>query len=195
MARRPKNLRIVVSNLRANFVAYTVLNQHLIVFSFPLTFSKNPSCPRPMRSWGFRLWGQQESWGKEKASAIRKSSSAAMLSDGRKLQQGKHNNLPPSCKPQRYERGPETICHIRVWVGVILAEKVTLGSRGVVGYPGDRHLELYGTQAIYLYCCCSVAKLSLILCNPTDCNTPGSPVLQYLLEFAQIHAHRVGDAI
>ena len=28
-----------------------------------------------------------------------------------------------------------------------------------------------------------------------DYGTPGSPVLHYLLEFAQIHAHLVGDAI
>ena len=28
-----------------------------------------------------------------------------------------------------------------------------------------------------------------------DCNTPGFPVLHYLLEFAQTHVHRVSDAI
>jgi len=28
-----------------------------------------------------------------------------------------------------------------------------------------------------------------------DCSTPGSPVLHYLLKFAQIHVHWVGDAI
>ena len=28
-----------------------------------------------------------------------------------------------------------------------------------------------------------------------DCSTPGSPVLHYLLEFAQIHVHGVSDAI
>ena len=28
-----------------------------------------------------------------------------------------------------------------------------------------------------------------------DCNTPGFPVLHYLLKFTQIHVHRVGDAI
>ena len=35
---------------------------------------------------------------------------------------------------------------------------------------------------------CSVAKLSLILCNPVNCSTPGFPVLHYLWEFAQTHA-------
>ena len=35
----------------------------------------------------------------------------------------------------------------------------------------------------------------LTLCDPRDCSTPGSPVLQYLPEFAQIHVHQVSDAI
>ena len=43
--------------------------------------------------------------------------------------------------------------------------------------------------------CCSVAKLCLILCDLTDCSTPGFPVLHYPLEFDQIHVHWVGDAI
>ena len=38
-------------------------------------------------------------------------------------------------------------------------------------------------------CCCSVAKT-----RPT-LSTPGSSVLQYLPEFAQIHVHWVGDTI
>ena len=32
----------------------------------------------------------------------------------------------------------------------------------------------------------------LILRNPTNCRTPGFPVLLYLPEFAQTHIHRVG---
>ena len=47
----------------------------------------------------------------------------------------------------------------------------------------------------YMYCCCSVAKLCPLLCDPTDCSTPGFPVLHHLPEFAQIHVHWVGDAI
>ena len=46
-----------------------------------------------------------------------------------------------------------------------------------------------------MYCCCSVAKLCLTLCNPMDCSTPGFTVLHYLLEFAQFHVHWVSDAI
>ena len=35
----------------------------------------------------------------------------------------------------------------------------------------------------------------LNLCNPMDCSTPGFPVYHQLLELAQAHVHRVGDAI
>ena len=40
-------------------------------------------------------------------------------------------------------------------------------------------------------CCCLVATSCPILCNPVDCNTPGSSVFHCLLEFAQIHVHWV----
>ena len=35
----------------------------------------------------------------------------------------------------------------------------------------------------------SVNQLCQILSNPVDCSTPGFPVLHYLLELAQTHAH------
>ena len=38
-------------------------------------------------------------------------------------------------------------------------------------------------------------QLSLTLCHPTDCSTPGLPVLHHLLKPAQTHVHWVGDAI
>ena len=41
----------------------------------------------------------------------------------------------------------------------------------------------------------SVTQSSLTLCNPMDCNMPGFPVHHQFLELAQIHVHRVGDAI
>ena len=44
-----------------------------------------------------------------------------------------------------------------------------------------------------LSCCCSFSHVWL--CDPTDCSTPGFPVLHYLPEFAQSHIHWVGDAI
>ena len=45
------------------------------------------------------------------------------------------------------------------------------------------------------YCCCSIAKLCSTLWNPMDCSTPGSLVLHYLPEFAQIHVRWVSDTI
>ena len=42
--------------------------------------------------------------------------------------------------------------------------------------------------------CYSVTKSCPTLCDSTDCSTPGVPVLHHLLEFAQIHVHRVSDA-
>ena len=41
----------------------------------------------------------------------------------------------------------------------------------------------------------SVVQSCPTLCDPMDCSTPGSPVLHYLSEFAQIHVHCVSDAI
>ena len=42
--------------------------------------------------------------------------------------------------------------------------------------------------------CCSVTESCSALFHPMDCITPGSSVLHYLLEVAQIHVHWVGDA-
>ena len=43
-----------------------------------------------------------------------------------------------------------------------------------------------------IFCCCSVAKLCLTLCNPVDYGTPGFCVLHCLPEFS--HVLWVGDA-
>ena len=45
------------------------------------------------------------------------------------------------------------------------------------------------------HCCCSVAKSHPTLCNPTNCSTPGFPVLHHLLEFAQTHIYWVDGVI
>ena len=44
-------------------------------------------------------------------------------------------------------------------------------------------------------CCYSVTKSCPTLCDSMDGNTPGTSVLHYLPEFAQIHVHWVSDAI
>ena len=41
----------------------------------------------------------------------------------------------------------------------------------------------------------SVTQSCLTLCDPIDVSTPGFPVHHQLLELAQTHVHRVGDAI
>ena len=46
-----------------------------------------------------------------------------------------------------------------------------------------------------LSCCCSVAKLCSILCNPMNCSMAVSPVLHHRMEFAHTHDYWVGDAI
>ena len=50
---------------------------------------------------------------------------------------------------------------------------------------------------VVMYRCGKVkaAQSCPTLFNPTDCSTPGLPVLHQLLEFAQTHVHWVGDAI
>ena len=44
-------------------------------------------------------------------------------------------------------------------------------------------------------CACSLAQSCPTLCKPRDCTTPGLTVHHQLLELAQTHVHRVGDAI
>ena len=44
-------------------------------------------------------------------------------------------------------------------------------------------------------CCFRVTTSCPTLCDPTDCSTPGFPVLHHLSELAQTQVHWVGDAI
>ena len=55
----------------------------------------------------------------------------------------------------------------------------------------------YGCTFIQLYAlidCCSVAQSCSTLCDPTDCSTPGLPILHHLPNYAQVHVHCIGDA-
>ena len=58
-----------------------------------------------------------------------------------------------------------------------------------------RHILLENNILNCYIICCSVTKSCSTLCNPLDCNTPCSSVLHYLLQFAQINVHWVGNAI
>ena len=44
-------------------------------------------------------------------------------------------------------------------------------------------------------CCCSVVKSHLTFCDPMNCSMPGSSVLSFLPECAQIHVRGVSDVI
>ena len=55
--------------------------------------------------------------------------------------------------------------------------------------------SLWSNSHLHTSCCCSVSKLCPTLCNPLDCNTPGFPVLHYLLGFAVFMACHVGVLI
>ena len=69
------------------------------------------------------------------------------------------------------------------------------------------YYKVYGATLLFIFsmpakmicfihlCCCSVTQSCLTVYNPMDCNTPGFPVLHYLLEFFQTHVHGVSDAI
>ena len=50
--------------------------------------------------------------------------------------------------------------------------------------PRKRYYQNIELQANY---CCPVAQSCLTLCDPTDCSTPGFPVLHHLPHFAQTH--------
>ena len=71
-----------------------------------------------------------------------------------------------------------------------------LCQRCILMYPWrEMHYTSTHSSATSAALCCSVAKLCPTFSNPIDCNTPGFPVLHYLLEFAQTYVHWVSDAI
>ena len=62
--------------------------------------------------------------------------------------------------------------------------------------PGKSDAFHIVSSPSFLPCCSStVAKLCLTFCNPMDCSMPGSFVLHYLPEFAQIHVHWISNPI
>ena len=70
-----------------------------------------------------------------------------------------------------------------------MREKAGLVSSGLRCFQLERSEPLIGGQFSL------VAQLCLTVCDPVDCCTPGLPVHLQLLELAQTHVHRVGDAI
>ena len=68
-------------------------------------------------------------------------------------------------------------------------------------FPSARHVNSHlSTFLLTLVitnhsCCCSIAKSCSTLGDSMNCSRPGSSLLPYLPEFAQIHLHWVSDAI
>ena len=73
--------------------------------------------------------------------------------------------------------------------------KLNLKWRTKICIENPQILENKDDISKQLSCCCSGAQSCLTLCDPTDCSTPGLPVLHCLLELAQTHVHWVSDAI
>ena len=72
--------------------------------------------------------------------------------------------------------------------------------KSLLGHSGHKYIYLRAgchciLSALKICCCHSVAKSCLTLCDPMDCSTPVSSVLQYLLEFARIHVLSISDAV
>ena len=79
----------------------------------------------------------------------------------------------------------------------LISDQLTWGSRKsshilsfmVHGFSSGRSIRSGSVQFS------SVVQLSLTLCDPVDCSTPGLPVHHQLPEFTQTHVHWVSDAI
>ena len=68
---------------------------------------------------------------------------------------------------------------------VIFSKEIDAAAVGTVAVPITS--DWWGWLWQWFVVCCSVSEPCLTLCNPMDCSMPGSPVLHYLLESAQIH--------
>ena len=60
---------------------------------------------------------------------------------------------------------------------------------------GEFFTPSHWVSLLFIYQIRSVALSCLTLCNPMNRSTPGLPIHHQLLEFTQIHVHRVSDAI
>ena len=72
-----------------------------------------------------------------------------------------------------------------------LLGRCTLQSLFILSVSRTYYHTLSNTVQPGACCCgdCSVTRSCPTLFNPMDCSTPGFPVLQHLLEFAQTHVH------
>ena len=116
---------------------------------------------------------------------------------------GPHSPVLRICKSLRSPAAPQGSTWEITWFALKsqVSEK-GLHSPGIPLFPTARlqHAPssgpafMGGLKGIHLQfcfeckgCCCSARKSCLTLCYSMDCSTPGSSVLHYLLESAQIH--------
>ena len=62
-------------------------------------------------------------------------------------------------------------------------------TQALLGFHGVEPPPCVVCKMVQVIRCCSVTQLCPALCNPMDSSTPGFPLLQYLLEFAQTDGH------
>ena len=89
--------------------------------------------------------------------------------------------------------GVHAKCPFKVW-------KVTPGFPIICFWTNPFSSVLKGFLLVQFFFFSSVLNVNLLfscvrLCDPMDCSMPGFPILSHLLEFAQIHVHRIGAAI
>ena len=75
------------------------------------------------------------------------------------------------------------------WSGQCRGEAGGGGGAAGAGWTigSDRPALSKGFFLMFLFGCCSVARLCPARCNPIDCSMPGCPVLYHLPELAQTH--------
>ena len=106
------------------------------------------------------------------------------------------SNIPSwetcNCQPCLFHKAPVYLFFITLTIFIFLI--LLFLSTFLISFMNKE--REFGLAHAYRVCCfCSLSKSHQTLCNPMDCSTPGFPVLHYLPEFAQTHAHWVPDAI
>ena len=95
-------------------------------------------------------------------------------------------------KTQIMASGPITSWQIDGETMETVTDFIFLGSKitadGDCSHDIKRHL-LLGRKAMTNLQLNSVTQSRMTVCDPMECSTPGSSVLHYLWEFAQIHVH------
>ena len=93
----------------------------------------------------------------------------------------------------KYANSPANLSFLNVKVGICLSVQSFVNTQfPVLEWRAGGKI---GNVLMLLCCCCSVTNSCTTLWNPMDCSIIGSSVLHYLLEFAQIHVHWIGDTI